>query len=318
MNCPKVLVTGANGFVGEAMVFRLMLDKQFVHIAAARAGTRFSGVCQVVPFGLGQSTRMPSLKGVDVVTHCAAKVHVMNEMAEASLATDRRINVDGAVSLARNAVEAGVGRFIFISSIKVNGEQTDRNTRFKSSDVPAPVDFYAISKFETEIALQNIGRESGMGIVIIRPPLVYGPGVKANFLNMMRWINYGVLLPLGSIKNKRSLVALANLVDLVVTCITKPAAAGQFFLVSDGEDLSTTQLLQRMAFALGKPSRLLPLPAFVLKVVAFALGKSAIYERLCGSLQVYIRHTQDVLGWTPPSMLSRLYVRRPTVTGIVR
>lgn len=300
MSCPKVLVTGATGFVGEAIVFRLLLDNQFIPVAAVRAGSRLNGLCQVIHFDLEQSAGLPSLKSVDVVIHCAARVHVMHEIAEDSLAAYRRVNVDGTINLAKSAVRAGVRRFIFISSVKVNGEHTERNNRFKASDVPAPVDSYAISKFEAEIALQNIGRESGMEVVIIRPPLVYGPGVKANFLSMMRWINCGLPLPLGSIRNKRSIVALANLVDLVVTCISKPAAAGQVFLVSDGEDLSTTQLLRRMAFALGKTSKLLPVPVVVLKVAAYLLGKSNFYARLCGSLQVDIRHTQDVLDWTPP------------------
>ncbi|WP_053269669.1 UDP-glucose 4-epimerase family protein [Pseudomonas chlororaphis] len=300
MNCPKILVTGATGFVGEAVVFRLLLDKQFTPVAAVRASTRLSGLCQIVSFDLEDPMRVPSLEGVDVVVHCAARVHVMNETAEDSLVAYRVANVDGTLRLARRAVKAGVSRFIFISSIKVNGERTDPDRPFKFTDVPAPADPYGVSKLEAENALQKLSQETGMDVVIIRPPLVYGPGVKANFLNMIRWINRGIPLPLGKVKNRRSFVALGNLVDLVVTCITKPAAAGQIFLVSDGEDISTTQLLRRMAFALGKAVILLPIPVVMLKVAASVLRKAAVFERLCDSLQVDIRHTQEVLGWMPP------------------
>jgi len=240
------------------------------------------------------------MMGIDVVIHAAARVHVMDDKAVDALAEFRRINVDGTVSLARSAAAAGVKRFIFISSIKVNGESTEPGEPFQADIEPQPMDPYGISKMEAEIALRVVARETGIEVVIIRPPLVYGPGVKANFLSMMRWLDRGVVLPLGAIGNRRSLVAIGNLVDLLVTCIDHPAAAGQTFLVSDDADMSTTQLLENLARALGKKARLIPLPVWVLKSVASCLGKQGVAQRLCSSLQVDIKKTRDVLGWVPP------------------
>jgi nucleoside-diphosphate-sugar epimerase len=224
----------------------------------------------------------------------------MNEKGADGLAAFRKINVEGTVRLARRAAECGVKRFIFISSIKVNGEGTPRNKTFKATDLPAPVDAYGISKREAEDALRQVCEETGMELVVIRPPLVYGPGVKANFLSMVRWLDRGIPLPLGAIDNRRSLVAIGNLTDLVLTCIDHPAAAGEIFLVSDGEDLSTTQLLRRTALALGKSARLVPVPAGLLQAAASMVGKSGIAERLCGNLQVDIQRTCELLGWRPP------------------
>lgn len=305
MKGPQVLVTGATGFVGEAVVFRLLLDKKFTPVAAVRASSRLGGLCRVVPFDLDLPAGMPAMEGIAVVIHCAARVHVMNETAADSLAAFRKVNVEGTVRLARRAAESGVKRFIFISSIKVNGESTGRNKPFKATDLPAPGDPYGVSKHEAEIALRQISLETGMEVVVIRPPLVYGPSVKANFLSMMHWLDRGVPLPLGAVDNQRSLVALGNLTDLVITCIENPAAAGQVFLVSDGEDLSTTQLLRRMALALGKVARLLPVPVGLLRVGASIMGRAGVVERLCGSLQVDITHTREVLGWHPPISTER-------------
>jgi nucleoside-diphosphate-sugar epimerase len=204
------------------------------------------------------------------------------------------------LNLARQAAEAGVRRFIFISSIKVNGEGTPLGAPYRADAQPQPADPYGISKMEAEQGLRALAGETGMEVVIIRPTLVYGPGVKANFLNMMRWLHKGVPLPFGAIHNRRSLVALDNLVDLIVTCIEHPAAANQTFLVSDGEDLSTTELLRRMATALGAPAHLLPVPSWLLEAGATMLGKKALSQRLCGSLQVDISKTRELLGWTPP------------------
>jgi nucleoside-diphosphate-sugar epimerase len=296
----QVLVTGATGLVGEAVVFRLLLDKRYTPVAAVRATTRLSGLCRIVPFDLELPTGMPELRGIDVIVHCAARVHVMNEKGADGLAAFRKINVEGTVRLARRAAECGVKRFIFISSIKVNGEGTPRNKTFKATDLPAPVDAYGISKREAEDAIRQVCEETGMELVVIRPPLVYGPGVKANFLSMVRWLDRGIPLPLGAIDNRRSLVAIGNLTDLVLTCIDHPAAAGEIFLVSDGEDLSTTQLLRRTALALGKSARLLPVPAGLLQAAASMVGKSGIAERLCGNLQVDIQRTCELLGWRPP------------------
>jgi UDP-glucose 4-epimerase len=296
----QVLVTGATGLVGEAVVFRLLLDKRYTPVAAVRATTRLSGLCRIVPFDLELPTGMPELRGIDVIVHCAARVHVMNEKGADGLAAFRKINVEGTVRLARRAAECGVKRFIFISSIKVNGEGTPRNKTFKATDLPAPVDAYGISKREAEDALRQVCEETGMELVVIRPPLVYGPGVKANFLSMVRWLDRGIPLPLGAIDNRRSLVAIGNLTDLVLTCIDHPAAAGEIFLVSDGEDLSTTQLLRRTALALGNSARLVPVPAGLLQAAASMVGKSGIAERLCGNLQVDIQRTCELLGWRPP------------------
>ncbi len=240
-----------------------------------------------------------SLNGIDVVIHAAARVHVMNDTESDPLGAFRRINVEGTLNLARYAVKAGVRRFIFISSIKVNGEGTLTGVAYKPQDIPAPADPYGVSKMEAEQGLRELAAETGMEVVIIRPVLIYGPGVKANFQTMMNWLDKGIPLPFGSIHNKRSLVALDNLVDLVITCISHPAAANQTFLVSDGEDLSTTQLLQKMALALGQPARLLPIPSWVLRGGAALLGRKSLSNRLCGSLQVDISKTRSLLGWSP-------------------
>ncbi len=191
-------------------------------------------------------------------------------------------------------------RFVFISTIKVNGEGTPLGQPYTADDVPAPVDPYGVSKHEAELGLMRLAEETGMEVVIIRPVLVYGPGVKANFLSMMRWLHKGIPLPLGAIHNQRSLVALDNLVDLIVTCLHHPAAANQTFLVSDGEDLSTTALLRRTAAALGRPARLIPVPVRVLRTAAHLLGKADFAQRLYGSLQVDISKTRELLGWSPP------------------
>ncbi|MFJ2487783.1 UDP-glucose 4-epimerase family protein [Pseudomonas sp. NPDC087639] len=296
----RVLVTGASGFVGEAVIFRLLLDGKFTPIAAMRASTRLNGLCPVVPFDLCRPESMPVLSSVDVVIHCAARVHVMNETAIDSLSAFRQANVEGTVWLARQAASCGVKRFVFISSIKVNGESTGRGALFRADDEPAPLDPYGISKCEAEVALRRIGAKTGMEVVVIRPPLVYGPGVKANFLVMMRWLDRGLPLPFGMLDNRRSLVSLGNLADLIVTCIEHPAAANQTFLVSDGEDLSTSQLLLHMARAMDKLAILLPVPTVLLKLLGSAFGKSSAIDRLCGSLQVDIGPTQKMLGWQPP------------------
>ncbi|MGN8261161.1 UDP-glucose 4-epimerase family protein [Pseudomonas sp. SMSB3] len=299
----KVILTGASGFVGAAVLKALCRDAETQVILPLRSPLR-QAPAEVITYQIGDLTddqsRALETHRPEVIIHCASRVHVMADTSENPLAEYRRTNVDGTLSLARAASKAGARRFIFVSSIKVNGEQTPPGKPYRADDQPCPVDPYGISKLEAERGLLALGEESGMEIVIIRPVLVYGPGVKANFLNMMRWLDRGVPLPLGAIHNHRSLVALDNLVDLIITCVDHPAAAGQVFLVSDDEDLSTTELLARMAGALGKTPRLLPVPARVLRAVASAMGKTSFSQRLCGSLQVDIGKTRDRLGWQPP------------------
>ncbi|MCX2545075.1 SDR family oxidoreductase [Pseudomonas sp. COW5] len=307
MNTPKVLVTGAGGFVGEALVFRLLLDKRFTPVATARSSTRLSGLCSVRPLDLAVPQTFPVLEGVQVVVHAAARVHVMHETAVDALSAFREVNLQGTLRLARHAADSGVKRFIFISSIKVNGESTERGKPFTADDPAHPTDPYGVSKFEAEDALKALARETGMEVVIIRPPLVYGPGVKANFLSMLNWLDRGIPLPLGAIDNRRSLVSIGNLVDLIVTCLTHPAAANQTFLVSDGEDLSISGLLRRLAAALGKKARLIPVPQWVLNTGASLLGRQAVAQRVCGSLQVDISKNRELLGWVPPIPVEKAF-----------
>jgi nucleoside-diphosphate-sugar epimerase len=224
----------------------------------------------------------------------------MSETAANPLDAYREVNVEGTRRLAEQAAAAGVRRFVFLSSVKVNGEETTSHSPFRADDPPAPKDAYGQSKWEAEEALVEIAERTGMEVVIIRPPLVYGPGVKGNFASMMKWVAKGVPLPLGAIDNRRSLVALDNLVDLITVCIDHPAAANQVFLAGDGEDLSTTELLRRVGKAMGRPARLLPVPTGLLRLGAAMLGKGDMARRLLGSLQVDISRTRDVLGWEPP------------------
>lgn len=303
MNTKPVLITGANGFVGSRLCECLIEDGWQVRRVLRRAGTTDG----VVVGELGPETDLSeALAGVETVVHLAARVHVMRNAASDPLAEYRRVNVEGTLNLARQAAEAGVQRFVYLSSIKVNGEYTgvadsaERPKAFREEDVPDPQDAYAISKWEAEQGLMALARETGMEVVIIRPPLVYGPNVKANFLSMMQWIYRGIPLPLGSIRNKRSLVALDNLVNLIVTCIEHPAAANEIFLVSDAEDLCTPELIRRLGQAMDKPVRLLPVPAWVLKMGAALTGKQSVIQRLTESLQVDVRKARELLDWSPP------------------
>lgn len=305
----KVLVTGGTGFVGGALVSRLAADRSSGGVVATvrrKIELALEGVSQIQVGDLLPTTDWSaSLKGVNAVVHCAARVHVMREHTIDPLQAYREVNVKGTLNLARQAAQAGVSRFVFVSSIKVNGEATQPGKTFSADDLPSPLDPYGVSKLEAELGLREIEAQTGMEVVIVRPPLVYGPGVKANFAAMMRWLARGIPLPLGAIYNARSMVALDNLVDLLVTCIKHPAAARHTFLVADGEDVSTTELLRRTAHAMGKKAFLLPVPAIVLGLSATLLGKRAVAQRLCGSLQVDITKTRSLLGWTPPLTLDQ-------------
>ena len=296
-----MLVTGASGFVGRALVERLVAEGVPTVAAVRTAPTLHGGTRQVTAPDLGPNADWrAALDGAECVVHLAARVHVMRDDAADPLSEFRRVNVDGTLALARQAATAGARRFVLVSSVKVNGEATAPGRPFTADNTPAPMDAYGVSKWEAEQALLELSATSGMEVVIVRPVLVYGPGVRANFRALMAWLARGWPLPLGAIHNRRSLLALHNLVDLLITCLDHPAAAGQTFLASDGEDLSTTELLHRLGAALGKPARLLPVSATWLAGVAGLLGRAAVAQRLCGSLQVDIANTRELLGWTPP------------------
>jgi nucleoside-diphosphate-sugar epimerase len=292
----KVLITGASGFVGQAVAKALSLNGHEIVRTVRRKQSDSLVVGDIGP----KTNWQEALKKCGVVIHLAARVHVMNEKSSDPMTEFRRVNVEGTTALARQAAAAGVKRFIFLSSIKVNGEHSESGQPFTANDAPRPEDPYGISKYEAEKILQAIAAETAMEVVIIRPPLVYGPGVKANFESMMHWLSRGLPLPLSAItENRRSLVAIDNLVDLVMTCLDSPNAANQTFLVSDGEDLSTAQLLERMGVEMGKPARLFYLPSALLKLGSILLNQPSTYQRLCGSLQLDITKTRQLLGWTP-------------------
>ncbi|MBP5107536.1 NAD-dependent epimerase/dehydratase family protein [Pseudomonas protegens] len=247
------------------------------------------------------------LSGVDVVVHTAARAHVLNETATDPLAEYRKVNVDFTLNLARQCAQSQVKRFIYISSIGVHGVTSDRP--FTVCDVPAPEEPYAISKIEAERGLENLCQTCDMELVIIRPPLVYGREAPGNFARMVGWISSGIPLPLGAVDNRRSLISIDNLADLILVCLDHPLAAGKILLASDGEDVSTSDLLRRVARAMGKPARLVPFPTTVLRVVAGLTGKKSMVRRLTSSLQVDMSSTTTLLGWTPPFTLDESLAR---------
>jgi nucleoside-diphosphate-sugar epimerase len=297
----RVLVTGASGFIGRAVVAQLTSDSTHqIRAASRRQVPDIPPDVEFVLVDLAPGTDWSeAVSGIDVIIHTAARVHVVHEVSSDPLAAYRHVNVDGTVAVARQAARAGVRRFIFLSSIKVNGEETAPGMPFRAGDAATPVDAYGISKLEAELRLREIAVTTTMEIVIIRPALVYGPGVKANFLAMMRWLHKGLPVPLEGIHNQRSFIALDNLVSLILLCIAHPAAANQVLLAADGEDLSTSELLKRLGVALGKPARLFSVPAAALRGVLTLVGMRRVSQRLCRSLQVDISGTRELLGWSP-------------------
>lgn len=326
----KVLLTGATGFVGKGLSQALLADGHAVTALVRSQSTQLSeSIRQVVVGDLADATASPSrhdenaqprsypdtitaastshshtelekvLTQTDVVIHMAARVHVMNDKSANPLEEFRRINTVATLALARQAADAGVKRFIFLSTVKVHGESTDGRGPFSESDVCNPIDPYAISKWEAEQALMDLSRTTGMELVIIRPPLIYGPGVKGNFARMLHWVNKGIPLPLGKAKNQRSLLALDNLVSFIGHCLDKPEAANQVYLLSDGEDVSTAELIRKIADAQHKKARLWPVPLCFMQVTAGLLGKQAVVQRILGSLQIDSLKARHQLGWQP-------------------
>lgn len=294
----RILVTGAGGFVGRALTAALD-DAGLDWTAATRQPSPALGDRQIVVGNIGAKTDWrAALQGIDCVVHLAARTHVLDERSSDPLTAYRSINLFGTTTLARQAAAAGVRRLVFLSSIKVNGEATTARP-YTEDDTPRPEDAYGISKLEAEDALRRIGTDSGLETVVLRPPLVYGPGVKGNFLRLLRLIERGIPLPLASVNNRRSLIGVANLADAIVSCINAPAAAGKTYLVSDGEDISTPTLITKIAGAMGRTPHLLPCPVTLLNFGATLLGKHAAAMRLTGSLQVDSSRIRRDLGWQP-------------------
>lgn len=292
-------VTGASGFVGGALLEQLARERYNV-VALVRRPTILQGAVVRAVGDLEKAEGLAdALKGVDVLVHLAARAHVMHEHCSDALPLYRAVNVDATIRLAEAAVGAGVKRIVFVSSIKVNGEHTATRP-FTAADEPAPQDAYGLSKREAEAVLWRIAGETGLEITVIRPPLVYGPLVKGNLRRLSSLVQRGLPLPFGAVRNRRSLVSAYNLCDLLVRCIEHPAAVGQTFLASDGEDLSTPDLIREIAAAMSRPARLWPVPVPILRLAGRVAGRLDEVDRLCGSLRVDIAKTHELLDWQPP------------------
>jgi nucleoside-diphosphate-sugar epimerase len=314
-NTKKVLITGANGFIGRALC-RALLEQGFQIRAAVRNAQQASLLMKVLPNSsaletilVGDIAHKPNwsslLKNIDIVVHLAARVHVMQDDVIDPLAAYREMNVRVSEEIARASINADVKRFIYLSSVKVNGEQTiyyaDGNLqKFTENSIPNPQDPYGISKWEAEKKLFSLGEKTGLEVVVIRTPLVYGQGVKANFESLMKWVKKGIPIPLASVKNQRSLIYIGNLVDAIIACMLHEKAAGKTYLVSDNDDVSTPDLIRRLAIALKKPVRLLPFSPRLMQTIGMILGKKAIVERLLSSLVVDTTAIKRDLGWAPP------------------
>ncbi|MGC2165537.1 MAG: SDR family oxidoreductase [Gallionella sp.] len=300
------LVTGANGFVGQAMCTELRGRGWNVKAALRSHGEMDSTITQVMIGPINADTKWgEALAGVDVIIHLAARVHVMNDSAPDPLAEFLNVNLHGTANLATQAAQAGIKRLVYVSSIKVNGEETDGTRVYSERDTPAPQDPYAVSKWKAEQALHKISRETGLEVVIIRPPLVYGPGVKGNFIRLLAAVRKGMPLPLAGARNTRSLVYVGNLVSALIACAANSAAAGQTYLVSDGQDVSTADLVRKIATALECDSRLFYFPLALLRGAARLSGRSGQLTRLFGSLRINNTKLHTELGWTPPYTMER-------------
>jgi nucleoside-diphosphate-sugar epimerase len=299
----RILVTGAGGFVGGALVKQLLDGGRSVRAASRRPLEWPAQVEASVGIELAHDADWRSaLDGIDIVVHCASRVHVMREQSPDPSAAFRAVNVDGTLALARQAVQAGIRRFVFVSTIGVHGAETFGRP-FRANDAPAPHSPYSCSKYEAEQRLQELAERAPVEFVVVRPPLVHGPRAPGNFGELVRILRRGLPLPLASIDNRRSLVGLRNLVDLLVVCIDHPRAAGQTLLVSDGEDVSTPELLRRIARVIGIRARLFPVPVTVLRRLAAVMGRTSIAQQVCGSLQVDAGPTRESLAWKPPYSL---------------
>jgi len=299
----KTAVTGANGFIGRALCNALFLRGQPVQALLREASSENRYETTVVGDVTGDPDWAVALAGVDCVIHCAARAHVLNESAANPLEAFRAVNLRATQRLAKQAASVGVRRLIFLSSIGVLGVNTNGSPPFSVRDTPNPPENYGISKWEAEQALWEVARSTGLEVVVIRPPLVYGPGVRANFLRLMQLVDKGMPLPLGGVENRRSLIGIENLVDLIIRCVDHPAAQGQTFLVSDGQDISTKELILELAKIMDRPARLLSLPRAWLRCAAWGVGRLAEVDRLTDSLRVDIRHTCETLDWKPPVSL---------------
>ncbi len=306
----NVVVTGANGFVGRALCSELLHSGWQVTAAVRQLGCEISDVgphkpkcIQISDLVVDADWRNVLVENESLI-HLAARAHVMNEAASNALDAYRQVNVEGTERLARLAAEAGIRRFVFLSSIKVNGERT-KSAPYTAFDLPDPENSYGISKWEAEQALWKIAAETGMEVVVVRSPLVYGPGVKANFLKLLNLVDKGIPLPLNAVRNRRSMIFLGNLVDALKLSATHPYAAGKIWLVSDGEDVSTPELIHNIAVAMGKPDRLWSVPPYWLHVAGKMVGRSVEVERVLGSLQIDSAPIRDELGWVPPYSMAQ-------------
>ena len=299
----KLLITGGTGFIGKALIAKLKLSKYSINISTRKNNLIFPKEKKTLVFNTGEINHktdwFDALTGVDCIVHCAGRAHMTEELKKDSIDIYRNVNVKGTINLAQQAATCGVKRFIFLSSIKVNGEKTFSSTSYKFDDSPNPEDVYGISKWEAEKGLWEVSKTTGLEVIIIRPTLVYGYGVKGNLARLIKLIRSGIPLPLGLVQNQRSMIGMDNLINLLIRCIDHPKASGKTFLASDGEDLSTPELIKFIASSMGKKANLFPLPIFMLKFLGSIFGKSEEINRLVGSLKIDDSYTKEILDWTP-------------------